>query len=124
MNETLLGVPKATLLRAMEICKVEWEGAHLSYEQGAWNVCQTGGTLLYELLPESLAAAAIKDAFRGWLVGEGCDIRMNATCTLVTRLVAVGDTDAASEVLAMDPHHLTAQALAVVEIGGECNGTS
>ena len=93
MPETLLGVPKDLLLRAMEICLIH-------------------GSLKFPYK----AMCNIEHAFRVWLVGKGCKVSHEHESTYVTR------SDASSRVggrihVALDIHHLTALAQAVCKIG-------
>ena len=120
MNDTLLGVPRETLLKAMEICPVEWrdgetysllaisrDGNHFVERYKADKADKY--VTLDRWYPDHSALAHAEHAFRVWLVGRSCWLEHDERETTVF---------ASSNIqLASDPHHLTATALAVVKIG-------
>jgi len=119
MNETLLGVPKATLLKAMEIVN---HGQALKHYIGPNTMRTTekevfivpvrvvqlpAGTKSWQYRYDSRKGSPdVEHAFRVWLGKHGCHV-----------LYTGGGTDVYNQNWKVsDPHHLTAQARAVCKI--------
>ncbi len=104
---TLLGCPRDTLLRAMEICPVRVDDGLLQItEDDIWIINWLGGHGVREPYQ---ARDHAEHAFREWLEKEGCHVSSRTGYTIIR--------DANGECIVDGPHHLTALGLAVVEIG-------
>ena len=117
MSETLLGCPKATLLRAMEICPVEWDHDGQRYTLDV----NSRGVFVERRNPDmsgfglalATSEAQIERAFREWLEARDCQITSDSELTVVKNV----DHDETWVEIAADPHHLTALSEAVCKIG-------
>ncbi len=120
MSDTLLGVPRDTLLRAMEICPVQMAWYKLASPTGflgwRWQCKKLGAGFSHDrkALTANEAAAHIEHAFREWLVEYSCEVVSNLVCNLVWLLNENGKR---IKIISSHGSNLTAQAMAVVASG-------
>ena len=110
---TLLGCPKDTLLRAMEICPVRVDDGLLQItEDDIWIINWLGGHGVREPYQ---ARDHLEHAFRERLEARDCQITSDSELTVVKNV----DHDETWVEIAADTHHLSALAEAIVKIGGK-----